>query len=64
MTDPKMTKFIAMILDEKTTTIKQSAQEALPAREEMLASEATFPQVVAEETKNPYISPMQHRGVC
>jgi hypothetical protein len=53
MNDPKMTKFISMSLDEQTTTIKQLAQEDLQAREEMLASEATFPQVAAEETKNP-----------
>jgi hypothetical protein len=33
MVDLKMTKFRAMSLDEQVTTIEQSAQEALRARE-------------------------------
>jgi hypothetical protein len=37
MADPKMTRFKAMSLDEHAKTIEQLAQEALRAREEMIA---------------------------
>jgi hypothetical protein len=40
MDNPKMTRFRAMSLDEKTTTIDKSTQEALIEREEMIATEA------------------------
>jgi hypothetical protein len=43
MVDPKMTKFKAMSLVEKETTIEQSGQEALRAKEEMIAAEAAVP---------------------
>jgi hypothetical protein len=39
--DPKMTRFKAMSLDEQKSTIEQSDQEALRAREEIRAAEAT-----------------------
>jgi hypothetical protein len=41
MTDPKMTRFRAMSLDEQTTTIEKSSQEALRGREEMIVVEST-----------------------
>jgi hypothetical protein len=41
MVDPKMTKLRAMTLDEQATSIEQSTQEALRAREEIKAAEAT-----------------------
>jgi hypothetical protein len=53
MVDPNMTKFRAMSLDEQATTIEKSGQEALRAREEMLASEASILQVATETTKIP-----------
>jgi hypothetical protein len=39
MADPKMTKFKAIILDEQMMILEQSSQEALRAREEMIAAE-------------------------
>jgi hypothetical protein len=41
MDDPKMTRFRAMILDEQMMTIEKLTQEALRAREEMIAAKAT-----------------------
>jgi hypothetical protein len=41
MANPNMTKFKAMSVDEQVETIEQSAQEALRAREEIRATEAT-----------------------
>jgi hypothetical protein len=41
MVDPKMTKFRGLILDEQETTIEHSDQEALRAKEEVRAAEAT-----------------------
>jgi hypothetical protein len=40
MVDPKMTRFKSMSLDEHETTIEQSNQKALRAREEIIAVEA------------------------
>jgi hypothetical protein len=42
MDDPKMTRFKSMSLDEHVMTIEKSSQEALRAREEMIATEATM----------------------
>jgi hypothetical protein len=53
MVDPKMTRFRAMSLDEHAMTIEKSSQEALRAREEMIATKAT---------KVPLIDPVQDRG--
>jgi hypothetical protein len=53
MVDPKMTKFRAMSLDEQAKTIEQSAQEALRAREEIIATEST---------KVPLVALVQDRG--
>ena len=53
MINPKMTRFRAMSLDEQTTTIEKSAEEALRAREEIKATEAT---------KVPLVAPVQDRG--
>jgi hypothetical protein len=39
MVDPRMTKFIAMSLDEQETIIEQLAQGALRAKKEMVAVE-------------------------
>jgi hypothetical protein len=47
MANPKMTMFRAMSLDEQVMTIEKSAQEALRAREEMIAAEATEVPLVA-----------------
>jgi hypothetical protein len=41
MVDPKMNKFKAMSMDEQATKIEQPDQEALRAREEIRATEAT-----------------------
>jgi hypothetical protein len=41
MVDPRMTKFKAMSLDEQATTLEQSTQGTLRAREEMIATETT-----------------------
>jgi hypothetical protein len=51
MVDPKMTRFKAMSLDEQETTLEQSAQGALRAREERIASEAT------KQKRSPLDSP-------
>jgi hypothetical protein len=53
MVDPKMTRFRAMSLDEQVMTIEKSTQEALRAREEMIAAEAT---------EVPLVAPVQDRG--
>jgi len=53
MANPKMTSFRAMSLDEDTKTIEKLAQEALRAREEMIAVE------VAEV---PLVALLQDRG--
>jgi hypothetical protein len=53
MVDPKMTRFRAMSLDEQVMTIEKSAQEALRAREEIRATEAT---------EVPLVAPVQDRG--
>jgi hypothetical protein len=53
MANPKMNRFRATSLDEQTTTIKKSTQEALKAREEMIEVE------VAEV---PLVAPVQYRG--
>jgi hypothetical protein len=47
MVDPKMTRFITMILDEYEKTIEKSSQEALRAREEMIAVKAVEVPLVA-----------------
>jgi hypothetical protein len=39
MVNPKMARFRAMSLDEQTTILEQSSQEALKAREEMIVDE-------------------------
>jgi hypothetical protein len=53
MDDPKMTKFKAMILDEKEAIIEQSAQGALRAREEMIVVKvAKSPQVALVQDKS------------
>jgi hypothetical protein len=41
MTDPKMTRFRYMSMDEQETKIDKLAQEALRSREEIRAAEAT-----------------------
>jgi hypothetical protein len=53
MANPKMTRFTAMSVDEHVKTIEKSAQEALRAREEMIATEAE---------KAPLLALMQERG--
>jgi hypothetical protein len=52
MVDPKMTRFRAMSLDEQGNKIEHSTQEALGAREEIRATEAT---------KVPLVASMQNR---
>jgi hypothetical protein len=42
-------------------TIEKSAQEALRAREEMIAVEAVVPLVELEATKVPLVAPLQYR---
>jgi hypothetical protein len=39
--DPKMTRFKSMSMDEQEAKIEKSTQEALRAREEIRATEAT-----------------------
>jgi hypothetical protein len=63
MSYPKMTKFRSMSLDEQKKNIEKLAQEALISREEMIAVEATIPQVVAKETEIPRVSMVQDKGV-
>jgi hypothetical protein len=63
MADPKMTKFRAMSLDEQTTTIEQSSQESLRAREEIIVVEVAIPQVAAEVAEIPQVALMQGRGL-
>jgi hypothetical protein len=41
MVDPRMNRFKSMSLDEQATTLEQSSQGALRAREEMIATETT-----------------------
>jgi hypothetical protein len=41
MANPNMTRFNAMSMDEQVDTIEQSTQEALRAREEIIAEETT-----------------------
>jgi hypothetical protein len=63
MADPKMTRFRAMILDEQTTILEQSAQGALRTREEMTVVEvAEAPQVAVEITEIPKVTPVQYRS--
>jgi hypothetical protein len=62
MVDPKMTKFIAISLDKQTTTIEQSAQEALRAKEEMIVVEEAVHQVVVEVAEIATVAPEQDRG--
>jgi hypothetical protein len=58
MVDPKMTMFKAMSLDEQVETIKQSAQEALRAREEIRVTEETkFSLVTLVQNKGFYLTP-------
>jgi hypothetical protein len=52
ISEPKMTRFRAMILDEKVMNIEKSAQEAIRAREEIRAT---------EETEVPLVAPVQDR---
>jgi hypothetical protein len=63
MVDPKMTRFKSMSLDEQETILEQSAQGALRAREEMIVVEAAVPQVAAETTEIPQVTPVQDRGL-
>jgi hypothetical protein len=52
-----------MSLDEQETILEQSAQGALRAREEMIAVEvAEAPQVAAETTEIPQVTPVQDRS--
>jgi hypothetical protein len=62
MVDPNMTKFRAMSLEKQVTTIEKLGQEALRAREEMLATEASILQVATETTKIPQVALVQGRG--
>jgi hypothetical protein len=48
MVDPKETRFKAMSWDEQATVLEQSAQEALRAREERIASEAAEAPLIAQ----------------
>jgi hypothetical protein len=57
MADPKVTRFKAMSLDEQVTTLEQSAQGILRAREERIASETT------EAAEAPLIAPTQDRVI-
>jgi hypothetical protein len=65
MVDPKMTRFKAMSLDEQATTIEKSTQEALRAREEMIAAEATEVPLVAlvQDRGFPMTQDMHGKGV-
>jgi hypothetical protein len=54
MEDPKMTRFKSMSLDEQTVILEQTGQEALRAREEMIATK------IAEI---PLVAPIQERNV-
>jgi hypothetical protein len=63
MVDPKMTRFKAMSLDEQTMILEQIGQEALRAREEMLAAEAAeTPQVTPCKIEVPPRLRMHRRG--
>jgi hypothetical protein len=64
MTDPKMTRFRAMSLDEQEMTIEKSTQGALRAREEMIATEATkFPLVASVHDRGfPMTQDARERG--
>jgi hypothetical protein len=53
MVDPRMTRFKATSLDEQAETLEQSTQEALRAREEMIADEIV---------EIPEAVPVQRRG--
>jgi hypothetical protein len=48
MVDPRETRFKAMSWDEKEIVLEQSAQEALGAREERIASEAVEAPLIAQ----------------
>jgi hypothetical protein len=41
MANPNMTRFKAMIMDEKVETIEKSSQEALKVQEEIIVEETT-----------------------
>jgi hypothetical protein len=54
MVDPKETRFKAMSWEEQETTLEQSAQEVLRAREERIASEVV---------EAPLIAPVQGKDI-
>jgi hypothetical protein len=64
-TDPRMTRFKAMSLDEQVETLEQSAQGALRAREEMIATETTkIPQAVLVQGRGfPMALDTRERGL-
>jgi hypothetical protein len=65
MVNPKMNRFKAMSLDEQETILEKSAQGALRAKEEMVATKATeIPQVtMVQDRISPEAQDVWERGL-